>query len=69
MQYKYDTDVVIQAIEMYLLATKDEDTPDDCMFHERVDVYREYETLIRLANPPSSVILDEYELDLLAKYL
>ena len=36
---------------------------------EREDIFRVYETLVRLANKPEAVILDDYEVDLLYKYL
>ena len=66
MQFKYNTDQVIQALEFYLQENKVR--PDEFNI-EREDMYRNYETLVRLANPPSSVLLDDYELELLYKYL
>jgi len=66
MQLKYNVDTVISAMERYLDDNKVKPNNFDM---EREDIFRLYETLVRLANKPEAVILDDYEVDLLYKYL
>ena len=53
-------------MERYLEANKVR--PDEFNI-EREEIYRVYESLVRLTEPPQAVLLDDYELDLLYQYL
>jgi len=66
MQLKYNVDTVITAMERYLDDNKVKPSSFD---YEREGMFRNYETLLRVANKPEAVILDDYEVDLLYKYL
>jgi hypothetical protein len=66
MQLKYNVDTVITAMERYL---DDNQVKPNSFDMEREDIFRVYETLVRVANKPEAVILDDYEVDLLYKYL
>ena len=66
MEYKYSTEVVIKAIEAYLSDNKKQEDDIDLDYEE---MFRIYETLVRVSTPPQAVILNEFELDLLYKYL
>ena len=67
MEYKYSTDVVIKALEAYLADNKKPEDDDIDIDYE--DMFRIYETLVRISTPPQAVILNEFELDILYKYL
>jgi hypothetical protein len=67
MEYKYSTEVVIKAIEAYLADNKKPENDDIDIDYE--DMFRIYETLVRVSTPPQAVILNEFELDILYKYL
>ena len=66
MQLKFNVDTVIAAMERYL---GDNQVKPNSFDIEREELFRSYETLVRLANKPEAVILDDYEVDLLYKYL
>jgi hypothetical protein len=66
MQLKFSVDTVIAAMERYL---DDNQVKPSVFDFEREEIFRKYETLVRLANKPEAVILDDYEVDLLYKYL
>ena len=66
MEYKYSTDVVIKALEAYLSDNKKQEDDIDLDYEE---MFRIYETLVRISTPPQAVILNEFELDILYKYL
>jgi len=67
MEYKYSTEVVIKAIEAYLSDNKKPEDDDIDLDYE--EMFRIYETLVRISTPPQAVILNEFELDILYKYL
>lgn len=69
MQFKYDTNTVVAAMERYLEANKDVAAGYTQEWIEREEIYRVYESLVRLTEPPQAVILDDYELDILYQYL
>ena len=66
MNFKYDTNTVVAGMERYLEANKVR--PDEFNI-EREEIYRVYESLVRLTEPPQAVVLDDYELDILYQYL
>jgi hypothetical protein len=66
MQLKFSVDTVITAMERYL---DDNQVKPNVFDFEREEIFRKFETLVRLANKPEAVILDDYEVDLLYKYL
>jgi hypothetical protein len=71
MQFKYETYVVVNACAAYIQDNKP-DTEAHEFFEDHMSyehIFRHYETLVRLTLKPSSVLLDEYDLELLGDYI
>jgi hypothetical protein len=73
MQFKYETYVVVNACAEYIRDNKpDTETHAHEFFEDHMSyehIFRHYETLVRLTLKPSSILLDEYDLELLGDYL
>lgn len=72
MQFKYETYTVVNACAEFIRDNKPDQDGSHEFFEDQMNyghIFRQYETLVRLTLKPSSILLDEYDLELLGDYL